>query len=135
MSKRLEILEKALEDLKVSNRSAWDIYGSELCAGTMIEEEEKLEKKIATLKKPKSFLAMKRSKTTTKDWTRLIDKSVDSQVRDLYLNWKSRDGTMVGLARILMIQEINWSIKQKGNFYYGQYDALLKALIEKYSTL
>lgn len=78
---------------------------------------------------------MKRNKTTIKDWTRLIDKSADNQVRDLYLDWKARDSTMVGLVRILMIQEINWSIKQKGEFYYGQYDELLKALIEKYSTL
>jgi len=51
MSKRLEILEKALAGLKETHRSAWDIYGSELCAGEMIAQEEKLEKKIKALKK------------------------------------------------------------------------------------
>lgn len=78
---------------------------------------------------------MKRNKTKLKDWKKLVDKSSDNQVRDLYLYWKGCDGTTVGLARILLIQEINWSIKQKGEFYHGQYNELLKSLIEKYSTL
>ena len=43
-------LEKELQDLKASNRSMWDSYGSELCAGAMINEEEKLEKEIERLK-------------------------------------------------------------------------------------
>jgi len=50
MSKRLEILETALEDLKASNRRQWDIYGSELCAGSMIAEERDIEEKIKKLK-------------------------------------------------------------------------------------
>ena len=43
-------LEKELQDLKASNRSMWDSYGSELCAGAMINEEEQLEKEIERLK-------------------------------------------------------------------------------------
>lgn len=74
---------------------------------------------------------MKRSKTTIKDWTRLVDKS-DNDIKVLYLDWKNEDATIVGLVRILMIQEIKWSIKQKGKFYYGQYDKLLKSVIENY---
>lgn len=50
MSKKLEVLEKALSDMKASHRSQWDSYGSELCAGDMIRQEEDLEKKIAKLK-------------------------------------------------------------------------------------
>lgn len=50
MSKKLEILEKALKDMKESHRSQWDTYGSELCAGDMIRQEEEIEKKIAKLK-------------------------------------------------------------------------------------
>ena len=50
MSKRLEILEKALEELKESNRSSWDMYGSELCAGDMIGQERALQEKIDKLK-------------------------------------------------------------------------------------
>jgi hypothetical protein len=50
MSKRLEILEKALEELKESNRSSWDMYGSELCAGDMIGQERALQEKINKLK-------------------------------------------------------------------------------------
>ena len=50
MSKRLEILEKELKDMKASHSSQWDTYGSELCAGDMIRQEEELEKKIAKLK-------------------------------------------------------------------------------------
>ncbi len=33
MDKRLEKLEQSLDDLRKSNRSAWNTYGSELCAG------------------------------------------------------------------------------------------------------
>lgn len=50
MSKRLEILEKALEELKESNRASWDMYGSELCAGDMIGQERALQEKIDKLK-------------------------------------------------------------------------------------
>lgn len=48
--KTLEELEKELSDLKSSNSSAWDIYGSELCAGDMIAQEQKIEKEIAKKK-------------------------------------------------------------------------------------
>ena len=50
MSKKLEILEKTLEDLKSSHRSLWDTYGSELCAGDMIGQEQALEDEIRILK-------------------------------------------------------------------------------------
>jgi len=55
MSKRLEILEKALEDLKASNLASWEMYGSELCAGGMIAEERALEEKIKKLKEELPF--------------------------------------------------------------------------------
>jgi len=48
--KTLEELEKELADLKASNSSQWDTYGSELCAGDMIRQEENLEKEIVKLK-------------------------------------------------------------------------------------
>lgn len=50
MNKRLEILEKALSDMKATHRFGWDMYGSELCAGDMIRQEEELENKIKKLK-------------------------------------------------------------------------------------
>lgn len=50
MSKKLEILEKALEDMKATHRSLWDIYGSELCSGEMSGKERALEEKIRFLK-------------------------------------------------------------------------------------
>jgi len=39
-----------LAEIKRSNRSCWDSYGSELCAGEMIREEENIEKKIEKLR-------------------------------------------------------------------------------------
>ena len=48
--KELEKLEQELTDLKESNKSLWDRYGSELCAGEMIAEETALQKKIEKLK-------------------------------------------------------------------------------------
>lgn len=50
MSKKLQILEKALEDMKSSHRAAWYVYGSELCSGDMGGKEEELERKIKKLK-------------------------------------------------------------------------------------
>ena len=50
MSKRVEVLEAALEKVRESNRSLWDMYGSELCAGDMIGEERALEEQIKKLK-------------------------------------------------------------------------------------
>jgi hypothetical protein len=51
---KIKKLEKRLEDLRESNRTMWDIYGSELSAGALINEEERLEKKIEMLKKEKN---------------------------------------------------------------------------------
>ena len=50
MSKKLELLEKALKDMKSSHSSSWDVYGGELCSGDMISKEEELEKKIRKVK-------------------------------------------------------------------------------------
>lgn len=47
----LKKLEANLAEMKRSNRSLWNSYGSELCAGAMIREEEELEKKIEKLEK------------------------------------------------------------------------------------
>jgi hypothetical protein len=51
MSKKtVEELQKELAELRSYHSSAWDTYGSELCAGDMIAQEEKLEKEIAKQK-------------------------------------------------------------------------------------
>lgn len=47
--KKIEKLKIKLNKLKDDNRSAWDTYGSELCAGEMIREETKIEKEIEDL--------------------------------------------------------------------------------------
>jgi hypothetical protein len=43
---RIEKKKTALEELKESHKSQWDVYGSELCAGGMLAEEEKLQNEI-----------------------------------------------------------------------------------------
>ena len=48
--KTVEELQKELAELRSYHSSAWDTYGSELCAGDMIAQEEKLEKEIAKQK-------------------------------------------------------------------------------------
>lgn len=52
--KTIEELEKDLIKLREYHRSAWDTYGSELCAGDMIRQEENLEKQIQKLKEDES---------------------------------------------------------------------------------
>lgn len=64
--KTIEQLEDELKKLKESNRSMWDTYGSELCAGDMIREEEELEKKILKLK-------TKEEKITIEDPSQIVD--------------------------------------------------------------
>ena len=46
MKKTIEELEQELLEMKESHKSAWDTYGSELCAGDMIAQEKKLELEI-----------------------------------------------------------------------------------------
>lgn len=64
--KTIEELEKELKELKESHRSMWDTYGSELCAGDMIQQEEKLEKEILKLK-------TKEEKITIEDPSQIVD--------------------------------------------------------------
>lgn len=49
INKLLDTLKKTRE----SNRSCWDTYGSELCAGDMFREEEIIEKRIEKLRNDK----------------------------------------------------------------------------------
>jgi hypothetical protein len=44
--KTIEELEQELEQMKSFHRSAWETYGSELCAGDMLRQEDELQKKI-----------------------------------------------------------------------------------------
>jgi hypothetical protein len=46
----LEKLEEKLRILQEEHKSAWEKYGSELSAGSLIAEEEKLQKQIDLLK-------------------------------------------------------------------------------------
>lgn len=46
----LEKLEEKLRILKENHKSAWEKYGSELSSGSLIAEEEKLQKQIDLLK-------------------------------------------------------------------------------------
>lgn len=48
--KTIEELEKELEDLRESNKGAWEMWGSELCSGDMERQEEALIDKISELK-------------------------------------------------------------------------------------
>lgn len=45
----LKMLRHALNETKENNHQAWQTYGSELCAGSMIEEENKIQKQIDLL--------------------------------------------------------------------------------------
>lgn len=47
--KKLEELEKELEELKESNRASWEHYGSELCAGDMSAKERAIQDEIDEL--------------------------------------------------------------------------------------
>ena len=42
-------LRKKLEEVKQDNKSAWNSYGSELCAGSMFDEEDEIKYQIDKL--------------------------------------------------------------------------------------
>ena len=76
----IEELEKELADLKESNRAAWDMYGSELCAGEMCAEEDALQEKIEKLKTREE---------TIKRWEKIgllegLDGNVNEQCAQLF---------------------------------------------------
>jgi len=48
---KINILVDKLSKAKELNKSAWDTYGSELCAGEMIGEERKIEEEIEILRR------------------------------------------------------------------------------------
>lgn len=48
-SQQIEDLKKQLSDLRRDNLNAWETYGSEICAGELIRQEEELENKIKQL--------------------------------------------------------------------------------------
>lgn len=58
----------------------------------------------------------------------------NAETRLNYMGWDKGDCSKVGIVRILMIQTINNEIKERGKYYDGCYDALLKSLIDNYTT-
>lgn len=50
VEKKILELEQQLSELKEMHAAQWYSYGSELCAGDMIEKEEKIKKAITEIK-------------------------------------------------------------------------------------
>jgi hypothetical protein len=61
-TKTVEELEQELQELKESNKRAWNMWGSELCTESMLAGERKLEEEISK----KKARALKRK--TIKKW-------------------------------------------------------------------
>ncbi len=74
---------------------------------------------------------MKKSYTKREQVENLLDKNLPI-VKKLLSRWGKYDGSVLGLGRILMIQEIKKEIEVLGVYYSGQYDILLKSLLEDY---
>jgi len=53
--KTIEELEQELKELEAGNKAAWELYGSELCAGEMSANEHALRDQICELKKKKTI--------------------------------------------------------------------------------
>lgn len=64
---------------------------------------------------------------------KLLDLNIP-KIKTLYMGWDKGDCSLIGLIRILMIQEIEKEIKSRKGYYDGQYEDLLKALYDKYQT-
>ena len=62
---------------------------------------------------------------------KMIDLDIES-IRQLYMTWDKGDCSLIGLIRILLIQEIEKEIKNRGEFYDGQYDDFLNFIRYEY---
>lgn len=71
--------------------------------------------------------------TKRNDIEQLLDFE-SSYIRQLYGIWDKGDCSVVGLARILLIQTILEEIQTRKDFYDGQYDDLLNSLSTEYKT-
>ena len=71
--------------------------------------------------------------TKQEDIEKLLDLSF-SYSAQLYRIWDKGDCSTVGLARILLIQEILKESHKRKEQYDGQYDELLDSLLNEYKT-
>ena len=58
----------------------------------------------------------------------------NTEIQGLYQSWDKGDCSIIGLARIFLIQEIKKEIKIRGQHYDGQYDEILNSLYNEYKT-
>ena len=58
----------------------------------------------------------------------------DQEIKFLYGGWDKGDCSLIGLIRILMIQEIRKEIATRGDQYDGVYDRIKLALYKEYFT-
>jgi len=56
----------------------------------------------------------------------------NEELQKLYIHWEKGDRSLVGLARMLLIQEINKEIKILGSHYNGEHNELLTSLYNEY---
>lgn len=70
---------------------------------------------------------------TYDDIEKLLDLNRDS-TKSLYGSWDKGDCSLIGLIRILLIQEIEKEINERGIWYDGQYDEILNNLYKNYET-
>jgi len=58
----------------------------------------------------------------------------NENIKSLYMSWDKGDCSTIGLIRILLIQEIEKEIKNRGVYYDGQYDKFLDGIKNNYVT-
>jgi hypothetical protein len=71
--------------------------------------------------------------TRRDDIEKLLDLE-NSYIRNLYNTWDKGDCSTIGLARMLLIQEIHKEIEIRGNQYDGQYDDFLESILTEYKA-
>lgn len=56
LEKEKKSLEKKLNDERAINRSAWSMYGSELCSGSMMSKEREIEQSLRDIQRDINLL-------------------------------------------------------------------------------
>jgi len=77
---------------------------------------------------------MKTEKVNIREVAESLLNMEDPEIHSLWMGWDKGDCSIVGMIRIVMIQEIKKHIKENGIHYDGMYDEILESLYTKYNT-
>jgi hypothetical protein len=112
LEKKKSKLESELKDKRSSNTSSWSEYGSELCAGDMIKEEEEIIIEISLIASDIDFLnnVLSYNVSISKEIREMLERNVemiDRNISDLEMKKAAVTGPLRNIERFEDIMRRN----------------------------